>query len=144
MQFNARTGKMDDDVCCNACARVADSVSMNTRNVNALYNTLLSKGYLTEKMGENLITNFQNAWQVVGPLFSTPALMPKGKNGVISFASPLGNQSRNTLMSSTKNIGGLKVDETLNEANDMAVNRKVYKEQLKLIPVFNGEDTLKF
>ena len=60
MQFNARTSKMDDNVCCNACVRVADSMSMNTRNVNALYNALLSKGLLTEKMGENLITNFQN------------------------------------------------------------------------------------
>ena len=144
MQFDARTSKMDDNVCCNACVRVADSMSMNTRNVNALYNALLSKGLLTEKMGENLITNFQNGWQVVGPLFSTPALMPKGKNGVISFASPLGNHSRSTLMSSTKNIGDLKVDETLNETNDMGVNRKVYEEQLKLIPVFNGKDTLKF
>ena len=26
----------------------------------------------------------------------------------------------------------------------MGVNRKVYEEQLKLIPVFNGEDTSKF
>ena len=32
----------------------------------------------------------------------------------------------------------------LNETNDMGVNRKVYEEQLKLIPVFNGEDTSKF
>ena len=55
MQFDTRTGRMDDDVCCNACARVADSMSMNTRNVNALYNALLTKGLLTEKMGENLI-----------------------------------------------------------------------------------------
>ena len=55
-----------------------------------------------------------------------------------------GNHSHSTLMSSTKNIGDLKVDETLNETNDMGVNRKVYEEQLKLIPVFNGEDTLKF
>ena len=144
MQFDARTGKMDDDVCCTACVRVADSVSMITRNVGALYNALISEGLLTEKMGENLITNFQNGWQVVGPLFSTPALIPKGKSGVISFASPLGNHSHSTLMSSTKNIGDLKVDETLNETNDMGVNKKVYKEQLKLIPVFNGEDTLKF
>ena len=44
---------------------VADSVSMNTRNVNALYNALLSEGLLTEKVGENLITNFQNGWQLV-------------------------------------------------------------------------------
>ena len=49
-------------MCCNACMRVADSVSMNTRNVNALYNALLTEGLLTEKMGENLITNFQNKW----------------------------------------------------------------------------------
>ena len=70
--------------------------------------------------------------------------MPKGKNGVISFASPLSNHSHSTLMSSTKNIGELKVDETLNETNDMGINRKVYGEQLKLILVFNGEDTLKF
>ena len=119
-------------------------MSMNTRNVNALYNALLSEGLLTEKMGENLITNFQNGWQVVGPLFSTPALMPKGKNGVISFASPLGSHSCCTLMSSTKNIGDLKVHETRNETNDMAVNRKVYEEQLRLIPVFIGKDTSKF
>ena len=112
MQFNARTGKMDDDVCCNACARVTDSVSMNARNVGTLYNALISEGLLTEKMGENLITNFQNGQQVVGPLFSTPASIPKGKSGVISFASPLGNHSHSTLISSTKNIGDLKVDET--------------------------------
>ena len=43
-----------------------------------------------------------------------------------------------------KNIGDLKVSEILNETNDMAVNRKVYEEQLKLIPVFNGKDTSKF
>ena len=144
MQFDARTGKMDDNVCCNACARVMDSVSMNTRNVGALYNALISEGLLTEKMGENLITNFQNGQQVVGPLFSTPASIPKGKSGVISFASPLGNHSCSTLISSTKNIGDLKVDETLSETNDMGVNKKVYEEQLKLIPVFNGEDTSKF
>ena len=47
-------------------------------------------------------------------------------------------------MSSTKNIGDLKVDETLSKTNDMGVNKKVYEEQLKLIPVFNGKDTLKF
>ena len=58
MQFNARTGKMDDDVCCNACVRVMDSVSMNTRNVGVLCNALISEDLLTEKMGENLITNF--------------------------------------------------------------------------------------
>ena len=32
----------------------------------------------------------------------------------------------------------------LSETNDMGVNKKVYEEQLKLIPVFNGEDTSKF
>ena len=48
------------------------------------------------------------------------------------------------LISSTKNIGDLKIDETLSETNDMGVNKKVYEEQLKLIPVFNGKDTLKF
>ena len=117
---------------------------MNTRNVGALYNALISEGLLTEKMGENLITNFQNGRQVVGPLFSTPALIPKGKSGVISFASHLGNHSHSTLISSTKNIGDLKVDKTLSETNDMGVNKKLYKEQLKLIPAFNGEDTLKF
>ena len=62
MQFDARTGKMDDNVCCTACVRVMDSVSMNTRNVGALYNALISEDLLTEKMGENLITNFQNGW----------------------------------------------------------------------------------
>ena len=45
MQFDVRTGKMDDDVCCNACVRVVDSVSMNTRNVGALYNALISEGF---------------------------------------------------------------------------------------------------
>ena len=108
MQFDTRTGKMDDDVCCNACARVVDSVSINTRNVNALYSALLSEGLLTEKMGENLITNFQNGWQVVGPLFSSPASMPKGKNGVISFASPSGNHSHSTLSELHQKYWGLK------------------------------------
>ena len=32
----------------------------------------------------------------------------------------------------------------LSEINDMGVNKKVYEEQLKLIRVFNGEDTSKF
>ena len=143
-QFAAHTGKMDDDVCCNACARVVDSLSMNIRNVNTLYNALISEGLLTDKKGENLITNFQDGQQVVGPLFSTPSSGLKDKNGVISFASPVGINSRSTLMNSTKNIGDLKVDETLSETNDMGINRKVYEEQLKLIPVFNGKDTLKF
>ena len=43
-QSTARTGNISDDVCCNACARVADGLSMNIRNVNTLYNALLSKG----------------------------------------------------------------------------------------------------
>ena len=143
-QFAAQTGKMDDDVCCNACARVADSLTMNTKNINTLYTALVSEGLLTEKMGENLITNFQDGWQVVGLLFSTPASWNKGKNGVISFVSPMGTHSHSALMNPMKNIGDLKVNNTLNETNDMGVNRKVYEEQLKLIPVFNGEDTSKF
>ena len=143
-QFAARTGKMDDDMCCDACAKVADSLTMNTKNINTLYTALVSEGLLTEKIGENLITNFQNGWQVVGPLFSTPVSGNKGKNGVIPFVSPMGMHSHSALMNSTKNIGDLKVDETSNETNDMGVNRKVYEEQLKLIPVFNGEDTSKF
>ena len=56
----------------------------------------------------------------------------------------MGTHSHSALMNSTKNIGDLKVDETLNETSDMGVNRKVYEEQLKLIPVLNGEDTSKF
>ena len=131
-------------MCCNVCARVADSLTMNTENINTLYTALVSEGLLTEKMGENLITNFQDGQQVVRPLFSTPASGIKGKNGVISFASPMGIHSCSALMNPTKNIGDLKVDETLNETNDMGVNRKVYKEQLKLILVFNGKDTSKF
>ena len=95
-------------------------------------------------MGENLITNFQNGQEVVGPLFSTPASGNKGKNGVIPFVSPMVMHSHSALMNSMKNIGDLKVDETLNETNDMGVNRKMYEEQLKLIPVFNGKDTSKF
>ena len=42
---------------------------MNTKNINTLYTALVSEGLLTEKMGENLITNFQNGWQVVRPIF---------------------------------------------------------------------------
>ena len=95
-------------------------------------------------MGKNLITNFQNRRQVAGPLFSTPASGNKGKDGVIPFVLPMGTHSCSALMNSTKNIGDLKVDETLNETNDMGVNRKVYDEQLKLIPIFNGADTSKF
>ena len=92
-QPTARTGSVSDDVCCNACARVADGLSMNIQNVNTLYNALLSTGLLTDKVSENLITNFQDGRQVVGPLFSTPATGPKGKNGIISFASPVGVHS---------------------------------------------------
>ena len=92
-QSTARTGSVSDDVCCNACVRVADGLSMNIRNVNTLYNALLSKGLLTDKVSENLITNFQDGRQVVGPLFSTPSTGPKGKNGIISFASPVGIHS---------------------------------------------------
>ena len=77
-QFAAQTGKMDDDICCDACGKVADSLLMNTKNINTLYTALVSEGLLTEKMGENLITNFQNGWQVVRPLFSTPASGNKG------------------------------------------------------------------
>ena len=80
-QFAAQTGKMDDDVCCDVCAKVVDSLIMNTKNINTLYTTLISEGLLTEKMGENLMTNFQNGWQVVRPLFSTPASGNKGKWG---------------------------------------------------------------
>ena len=105
---------------------------------------MLSEGLLTEKMGDNLITNFQDGWQVVGPLLSTPSSGFKGKNGVISFVSPVGNHSHSTLMNPTKNTGDLRLDETLNETNDIGVNRKLHEEQLKQIPVFNGEDTLKF
>ena len=47
-------------------------------------------------------------------------------------------------MGAYKTIGNLRIDETLSESNDMGVNKKVYEEQLKLIPVFNGEDTSKF
>ena len=106
-QFAAQTGKMDDDVCCDACAKVADSLTMNTKNINTLYTALVSEGLLTEKMGENLITNFQNGWQVVGPLFSTPASGNKGKNGVIPFVSPMGMHSCSALMNSTKKYWGL-------------------------------------
>ena len=81
---------------------------------------------------------------MVGPLFSTPSTEPKGKNGIISFASPINVHSRGNSMGVNKTIGNLRVDETLSETNDMGVNKKVYEEQLKLIPVFNGEDTSKF
>ena len=80
-QFAAQTGKMDDDVCCDACAKVADSLIMNMKNINTLYTALVSEGFLTEKMGGNLITNFQNGWQVVRPLFSTPEQGTKVKMG---------------------------------------------------------------
>ena len=143
-QSAARTENISDDVCCSACVRVANGLSMNIRNVNTLYNALLSKGLLTDKVSGDLITNFQDGRQVVGPLFSTPSTGPKGKNGIISFASPVDVHSRGNSMSASKTIGNLRVDETLSETNDMGVNKKVYEEQLKLIPVFNGEDTSKF
>ena len=47
-----------DDVCCSACVRVADGLSTNIRNVNTLYNALLSTGLLTDKVSGDLITNF--------------------------------------------------------------------------------------
>ena len=143
-QSAARMESISDDVCCNACVRVANGLSMNVRNVNTLYNALLSKGLLTDKVSEDLITNFQDGRQVVGPLFSTPSTGLKGKNGIISFASPVDVHSWGNSMSASKTIGSLRVDETLSETNDMGVNKKVYEEQLKLIPVFNGEDTSKF
>ena len=87
-QSAARMESVGDDVCCNACVRVADGLSMNVRNVNTLYNALLSKGLLTDKVGEDLITNFQDGRQVVRPLFSTPSTGLKGKNGIISFCIP--------------------------------------------------------
>ena len=105
---------------------------------------MLSKGLLTDKVSENLITNYQDGRQVVGPLFSTPSTGPKGKKGINSFASPVDVHSQGNSMSLSKTIGSLRVDETLSETNDMGVNKKVYEEQLKLIPVFNGEDTSKF
>ena len=47
---------MDDDVCCDACAKVADSLLMNTENINTLYTALVSEGL---NMGlKNLITSF--------------------------------------------------------------------------------------
>ena len=142
-QSVARAESTSDDVCCGACAKVADGLSMNTRNVNTLYNALLSTGLLTDKVSGDLITNFRDGRQVVGPLFSTPS-EPKGKNGIISFASPINVHPRGSSMGVNKTIGNLRVDETLSETNDMGVNKKVYEEQLKLIPVFNGEDTSKF
>ena len=142
-QSVARVENTSDDVCCSACARVADGLSMNIRNVNTLYNALLSTGLLTDKVSGDLITNFRDGRQVVRPLFSTPS-EPKGKNGIISFASPINVHSWGNSMGVNKTIGNLRVDETLSETNDMGVNKKVYEEQLKLIPVFNGEDTSKF
>ena len=54
-----------DDVCCSACARVANGLSMNIWNVNTLYNALLSTGLLTDKVSGDLITNFRDGRQVV-------------------------------------------------------------------------------
>ena len=57
-QSVARAENTSDDVCCSACARVADGLSMNIRNVNTLYSALLSTGLLTDKVSGDLITNF--------------------------------------------------------------------------------------
>ena len=57
-QSVARVESTGDDVCCSACARVADGLSMNIWNVNTLYNALLSTGLLTDKVSGDLITNF--------------------------------------------------------------------------------------
>ena len=61
------------------------------------------KVLLTDKVSENLITNFQDGRQVVGPLFSTPSTGPKGENGIISFASPVDIHSRGNSMSFEQN-----------------------------------------
>ena len=57
-QSTAWVENTSDDVCCSACVRVADGLSMNIRNVNTLYNALLSTGLLTDKVSGDLITNF--------------------------------------------------------------------------------------
>ena len=57
-QSVAQAENTSDDVCCSACARVADGLSMNIQNVNTLYNALLSTGLLTDKVSGDLITNF--------------------------------------------------------------------------------------
>ena len=59
-QFNTQTGKMADDMCCNACMKIADNLDVNTKNIDALYTALLSKGLLMDKMGEHSITNFRD------------------------------------------------------------------------------------
>ena len=51
---------MDDDICCNACVKIANSLNMNTRNISTLYDVLVSEGLLTAKTGDKLITNSQN------------------------------------------------------------------------------------
>ena len=57
-QSVARAESTSDDVCCGACVKVADGLSMNIWNVNTLYNALLSTGLLTDKVSGDLITNF--------------------------------------------------------------------------------------
>ena len=57
-QYTARMGSVSDDICCNACARVADGLLMNIQNVNTLYNALLSKGLLTDKVREKFNNQF--------------------------------------------------------------------------------------
>ena len=49
---------------------------------------------------------------------------------------PINIHSRSNSMGVNKTIGNLRVDETLSETTDMGVNKKVYEEQLKLIPSF--------
>ena len=57
-QSAAQAENTSDNVCCSACVRVADGLSMNIRNVNTLYNALLSMGLLSDKVSGDLITNF--------------------------------------------------------------------------------------
>ena len=56
-QSVARVENTSDDVCCSACVRVADGLSLNIQNVNTLYNALLSASLLTDKVSGDLITN---------------------------------------------------------------------------------------
>ena len=51
---------MDDDICCDSCAKIANSLNMNTRNISTLYDVLISESLLTVKTGDKLITNPQN------------------------------------------------------------------------------------
>ena len=57
-QSVAQVENTSDDVCCSACVRVADGLSLNIQNVNTLYNALLSASLLTDKVSGDLITNF--------------------------------------------------------------------------------------